>query len=61
MKTTKILYWILTGLMAAFMLLGAIPGVLRIPAAWVFPIIGLLLVFGSYLLRGKRLNQQANG
>lgn len=125
MKTTKIFYWILTGLMAAFMLLGAIPDVLRIPAAvdvfahlgypayllpfigvakilgvvavlvpgfqrlkewayaglvfdlvgalyshisvgdppgsWVFPIIGLLLVFGSYLLRRKRLNQQANG
>lgn len=125
MKTTKIFYWILTGLMAAFMLLGAIPDVLRIPAAvdvfahlgypayllpfigvakilgvvavlvpgfqrlkewayaglvfdlvgalyshisvgdppgsWVFPIIGLLFVFGSYLLRRKRLNQQANG
>lgn len=125
MKTTKILYWIFTGLMAAFMLLGAIPDVLRIPAAvdvfthlgypayllpfigvakilgvvavlvpgfqrlkewayaglvfdlvgalyshiavgdppgsWVFPIIGLLLVFGSYLFHRKRLNQQANG
>lgn len=125
MKTTKILYWILTGLMAAFMLLGAIPDVLRIPEAvdvfahlgyptyllpfigvakilgvvavlvpgfqrlkewayaglvfdlvgalyshiavgdppgsWVFPIIGLLLVFGSYLFHRKRLNQQANG
>lgn len=33
MKTTRIFYWILTGLMAAFMLLGAIPDVLRIPAA----------------------------
>ena len=125
MKTTKILYWIFTGLMAAFMLLGAIPDVLRIPAAvdvfthlgypayllpfigvakilgvvavlvpnfqrlkewayaglvfdlvgalyshvavgdppgsWVFPIVGLLLVFGSYLFHRKRLNQQANG
>jgi uncharacterized membrane protein YphA (DoxX/SURF4 family) len=125
MRTTRILYWILTGLMAAFMLLSAIPDVLRIPAAvdvfahlgyptyllpfigvakilgvvavlvpgfqrlkewayaglvfdlvgalyshvavgdppgsWVFPIIGLLLVFGSYLVHRKRLSQQAHG
>ena len=125
MKTIKIFYWILTGLMAAFMLLGAIPDVLRIPAAvdvfahlgyptyllpfigvakilgvaavlvpgfqrlkewayaglvfdlvgalyshvavgdppgsWVFPVVGLLLVFGSYLFHRKRMNQQANG
>ena len=125
MQTTKIMYWIFTGLTAAFMLLGAIPDVLRIPAAvevfthlgyptyllpfigvakilgvvavlvpgfqrlkewayaglvfdlvgalyshiavgdppsgWVFPVVGLLLVFGSYLFHRKRMNQQANG
>ena len=125
MKTTKIMYWIFTGLTAAFMLLGAIPDVLRIPAAvevfthlgyptyllpfigvakilgvvavlvpgfqrlkewayaglvfdlvgalyshvavgdppgsWVFPVVGLLLVFGSYLFHRKRMNQQAHG
>jgi hypothetical protein len=33
MKKTKILYWILTGLMAAFMLMASIPDVLQLPAA----------------------------
>lgn len=125
MKTTKILYWIFTGLMAALMILSAVPDVLRIPAAveifahlgypayllpfigvakilgvaavlvpgfprlkewayaglvfdlvgalyshiavgdppgsWAFPVIGLLLVLGSYLFHRKRLDRQANG
>ena len=122
MKTTKILYWIVTGLMAAFMLMASIPDVLVIPAAvdvfkhlgyptyllpfigvakilgvitilvpgfprlkewayaglvfdligalyshisvgdppsnWIFPIIGLLLVFGSYIFHRRKLNYQ---
>ena len=33
MKSAKILYWIITGLMAAFMLLASIPDVLRLPQA----------------------------
>ena len=33
MKTAKRLYWIVTGLMAAFMLMSAIPDILRIPQA----------------------------
>lgn len=33
MKRTRIIYWILTGLMAAFMLLASIPDVLRVPQA----------------------------
>ena len=33
MKRTKILYWIFTGLMAAFMLMASIPDVLQIPEA----------------------------
>ena len=124
MKTTKILYWIATGLMAAFMLMASIPDVLRIPDAvavfthlgyptyllpfigiakilavitvlapgfprlkewayaglvfdligalyshisvgdppsnWIFPIVGLLLVFGSYLLYRRRMSYQGS-
>jgi hypothetical protein len=120
MKTTKILYWIVTGLMAAFMLMASIPDVLQIPDAvavfnhlgypkyllpfigvakilavitilipgflrlkewayaglvfdligalyshlsvgdppsnWIFPIVGLLLVFGSYVFYRRRAN-----
>ncbi len=33
MKRTKVLYWILTGVMAAFMLIASIPDVLQIPEA----------------------------
>ena len=33
MKSSKILYWIVTGLMAAFMLLASIPDLLRSPGA----------------------------
>ena len=33
MKTTKGPYWIVTGLMAAFMLMASIPDVLQIPQA----------------------------
>lgn len=33
MKKRNILYWMLTGIMAAFMLLGSIQDVLRLPAA----------------------------
>ena len=33
MKTAKILYWIVTSLMAAFMLLASIPDILRLPQA----------------------------
>jgi hypothetical protein len=123
MKKSNILYWIFTGLMAAFMLMASIPDVLRIPAAvaffthlgyptylvpfidiakvlgvvavlvpafhrlkewayaglvfdligafyshisvgdpissWIFPVIGLLLVIGSYGFYRKRINHQA--
>ena len=33
MKKQNILYWILTGIMAAFMLMGSVQDVLRVPAA----------------------------
>jgi hypothetical protein len=33
MKKTKTIYWVITGLMAAFMLMASIPDVLRIPEA----------------------------
>ena len=33
MKNAKTLYWIITSLMAAFMLLASIPDVLRLPQA----------------------------
>lgn len=33
MKKTKTIYWVITGLMAAFMLMASIPDVLRIPDA----------------------------
>ena len=120
MNKTKILYWIFTGLAAAFMLMASIPDVLQSteavavfrhlgypayllpligvakilgvaavlipgfqrlkewayaglvfdligalyshisvgdpPSSWVFAVIGLLLVFGSYLFYRKRLN-----
>jgi len=122
MSKTKILYWIFTGLAAAFMLMASIPDVLQSteasavfrhlgypaylipfigvakilgvaallipgfqrlkewayaglvfdligalyshtsvgdpPSSWVFAVIGLLLVFGSYLFYRKRLNDE---
>jgi uncharacterized membrane protein YphA (DoxX/SURF4 family) len=33
MKKTKIIYWVITGLMAAFMLMASVPDILRIPEA----------------------------
>jgi LPXTG-motif cell wall-anchored protein len=36
MKRTKVLYWILTGLMAAFMLMASIPDVLQFPEVVAF-------------------------
>ena len=125
MKATRILYWIFTGLAAAFMLLSSIPDVLRSPEAvavfahlgypayllpfigvakilgvvavlvpgfqrlkewayaglvfdlvgalyshicvgdppssWVFAVVGLFLVVGSYLFHRKRLSQSSDG
>lgn len=122
MKRVSLSYWILTGLMAAFMLMASIPDVLLIPAAvalfthlgyptyllpfigiakilavisilvpgfhrlkewayaglvfdlvgalyshisvgdppgnWIFPIIGLLLVVGSYVFYRRKMNYQ---
>lgn len=122
MKHPKALYWVVTGLMAAFMLMASIPDVLRIPqavevfthlgyptyllpfigfakilgviavlvpgfhrlkewayaglvfdligalyshlavgdppSAWAFPIVGLILVAGSYLLYRRRLSHE---
>jgi len=124
MQRTKVLYWILTGLMAAFMLMASIPDVLQPPeviaalahlgypayllpflgtakivavitilfprfprlkewayaglvfdligafyshisigdpfGVWIFPIIGLLLVSGSYFLHRKKQNYQVD-
>ena len=121
MKKTRILYWIFTGLMAAFMLMASVPDVLQIqeavdvfahlgypryllpfigvakilaviailtpgfprlkewayaglifdligalyshisvgdpPSAWVFPIIGLILVTGSYIFHRRKLQE----
>ena len=57
MKKRNILYWILTGIMAAFMLLGSIQDVLRVPAArawfvhlgypsYLLPFIGIAKILG---------------
>jgi uncharacterized membrane protein YphA (DoxX/SURF4 family) len=57
MKRTKILYWIFTGLMAAFMLMASIPDVLQIPDAvaifkhlgyptYLLPFIGIAKILG---------------
>jgi hypothetical protein len=59
--------WIVTGIMAAFMLMASIPDILigafyshvsvgDAPSAWVFPIVGLLLVMASYVLHRSELN-----
>lgn len=122
-KKQNVLYWILTGIMSAFMIMGSIPDVLRVPAAlawfahlgyppylltfigiakilgvtavlapgirrlkewayaglvfdllgafyshisvgdsfasWIFPVIGLLLVVGSYAFYRKKADYQA--
>jgi hypothetical protein len=47
LKKQSILYWILTGLMSAFMLMGALPDVLRSPAALAWFV---HLGYPSYLL-----------
>jgi hypothetical protein len=124
MKSSKTIYWILTGLMTAFMLMASLPDVLQAdqavmifshlgypryllpflgtakilgviavlipglrrlkewayaglvfdvvgalyshvsvgdpPSAWVFPLIGLLLVGGSYLLYQRLPNYESN-
>ena len=57
MKRTKILYWVSTGLMAAFMLMASIPDVLQIPDAvaifkhlgyptYLLPFIGIAKILG---------------
>jgi hypothetical protein len=57
MKRTKFLYWIVTGLMAAFMLMSSIPDVLQIPMAvavfahlgyptYLLPFIGIAKILG---------------
>ena len=57
MKKQNILYWILTSLMSAFMLMGALPDVLRSPAAlawfvhlgypsYLLPFIGIAKILG---------------
>jgi uncharacterized membrane protein YphA (DoxX/SURF4 family) len=57
MKKTKILYWVITGIMAAFMLMASIPDVLRIPEAvamfshlgypnYLLPFIGVAKIIG---------------
>ena len=57
MKKRNILYWILTGIMAAFMLMGSIQDVLRVPAAlawfvhlgypsYLLPFIGVAKILG---------------
>jgi hypothetical protein len=57
MKRTKYLYWIVTGLMAAFMLMSSIPDVLQIPMAvaifahlgyptYLLPFIGIAKILG---------------
>lgn len=57
MKKQNILYWILTGIMAAFMLMGSIADVLQVPAArawfvhlgypsYLLPFIGIAKILG---------------
>lgn len=122
MKRTKVIYWVVTGIMSAFMLMASVPDVLRVPDAiamfthlgypayllpfigvakilgvvavlvpgfprlkewayaglvidlvgalyshlsvsdppsvWIFAIIGLILVLGSYVSYRSRLNRQ---
>ncbi|MBC7898513.1 MAG: DoxX family protein [Saprospiraceae bacterium] len=57
MKKIKIIYWIVTGLMAAFIVMSAIPDILRIPEAvtifthlgypiYLLPFIGVAKILG---------------
>jgi uncharacterized membrane protein YphA (DoxX/SURF4 family) len=57
MKKTKIIYWIFTGLMGAFMLMASVPDVLRVPQAielfahlgypaYLLPFIGVAKILG---------------
>jgi hypothetical protein len=73
MKRTKVPYWIITGLMAAFMLMASIPDVLQIPAAvaifthlgyptYLLPFIGIAKILGvaAVLVPGfKKLKEWA--
>jgi len=73
MKRTRILYWLFTGLIAAFMLLGSIPDVLQIPEAvevfkhlgyptYLLPFIGIAKILGvvAILIPGfQRLKEWA--
>lgn len=56
MKNAKTLYWIITGLMAAFMLLASIPDVLRLPqAAAIFGHLGYPVYLLPFLGMAKTL------
>jgi hypothetical protein len=73
MKHSKRLYWIVTGLMAAFMLMASIPDILRMPEAvevfthlgyptYLLPFIGIAKILGviAVLARGfPRLKEWA--
>lgn len=48
MKTTKILYWTFTGLFAGFMLISAIPDIIKVPEAVEF--INSVLGYPVYLV-----------
>ena len=61
MKKLNILYWILTGIMAAFMLMASVPDVLRVPAAldvfthlgypaYLLPFIGVAKILGTVVV-----------
>jgi hypothetical protein len=65
MKRTKIAYWVITGLMAAFMLMASIPDVLRLPEAVAFfthlgyptyllPFIGVAKILGVIVVLNHR-------
>jgi uncharacterized membrane protein YphA (DoxX/SURF4 family) len=73
MKRTKVIYWVVTGMMSAFMLMASVPDVLRVPDAiamfthlgyptYLLPFIGVAKIVGviAVLLPGfPRLKEWA--
>jgi hypothetical protein len=58
-KNAKTLYWIVTSLMAAFMLRSSVPDVVGdSPSGWMPAVIGLVLIGGSYLSYRRQLIPQ---
>lgn len=58
-KRPIIAYWICTGLLVPTLGLGSVNEIMGNPLAYIlFPVVILLIVFGSYFLHHKRLKLQ---